>query len=50
MRWGMFRIYEDSDPVYVLMLHGNADGMELAGRMGSQSASESSLCIQRTDG
>lgn len=46
---GMFRIYEDSDPVYVLMLHGNADGMELAGRM-SQSASESSLCIQRTDG
>ena len=32
---GMFRIYEDSDPVYVLMLHGNADGMELAGRMGA---------------
>ena len=31
---GMFRIYEDSDPVYV-MLHGNADGMELAGRMGA---------------
>ena len=32
---GMFRIYEDSDPVYVLMLHGTADGMELAGRMGA---------------
>ena len=24
---GMFRIYEDSDPVYVLMLHGTADGV-----------------------
>ena len=26
---GMFRIYEDSDPTYILMLKGNADGMEL---------------------
>lgn len=32
---GMFRIYEDSDPTYILMLKGNADGMELAGRMGA---------------
>lgn len=32
---GMFRIYEDSDPIYILMLKGNADGMELAGRMGA---------------
>ena len=41
---GMFRIYEDSDPVYVLIRHGT-------GRTyGSKSASESSLCIQRTDG
>ena len=34
---GMFRIYEDSDPTYILMLKGNADGMELAGRMGQAS-------------
>ena len=32
---GMFRIYEDSDPIYILMLKGNVDGMELAGRMGA---------------
>ena len=35
MRWECSAFYEDSDPVYVLMLHGNADGMELAGRMGA---------------
>ncbi len=34
MRWQCSEC-EDSDPVYVLMLHGNADGMELAGRMGA---------------
>ena len=29
---GMFRIYEDSDPTYILMLKGNADGMERRAR------------------
>lgn len=32
---GMFRIYEDGDPIYVLFLKGDPQGMEIAGRMGA---------------
>lgn len=32
---GMFRVYEDGDQVYILMLKGDTEGMQMAGRMGA---------------
>ena len=47
---GMFRIYEDSDPAICIDAAWKCRRHGTGRTYGSQSASESSLCIQRTDG